>query len=147
MNSLASLTLTYRFPLSIFCSWRRVIDEPIEAQKKFSVAIEGTFKALEVSVHHTKKPEDILIIEKILKASYIEKNVHIFLLSPRLWSKRLVVDNRAEKRKLAMFGGTKPNELMTIPYFTRYHAIQAIIKHISDNVALISNIGFPSREL
>ncbi|MFX0125812.1 MAG: sulfopyruvate decarboxylase subunit alpha [Candidatus Hodarchaeota archaeon] len=147
LNSLASLTLTYQFPLLIFCSWRGVIDEPIEAQKRFGKALPGIFQALKVSIHLIEKQSDITIIEEVLKVSYAKRNVHIFLLSPRLWSKEFSVKGTVKKRIFPSSVEIKFNESLSTPHLTRYQAIQEIVKQISNDVALISNIGFPSKEL
>lgn len=147
LNSLASLTLTYQFPLPIFCSWRGVIDEPIEAQKRFGGAIIGIFKAVNVSVHLIKNQDEISIIEEKLKGSYKEKSVHLFLLSPRLWTEGLIVKHTIKPRKSTISGEIKFDKSSSSPFLTRYQTIQEITKQISNDVALISNIGFPSKEL
>ncbi|MFX1515631.1 MAG: sulfopyruvate decarboxylase subunit alpha [Promethearchaeota archaeon] len=147
LNSLASLTLTYRFPLPIFCSWRGVIDEPIEAQKRFGGAISDIFKAMRVSVHHIKNQDQISTIEKNLIASYTEKAVHVFLLSPRIWTKGLIIEHSIKPRKPTFSREIKSDKASSSLSLTRYQAIQEIIKQIPNEVALISNIGFPSKEL
>ncbi|MHA2244993.1 MAG: sulfopyruvate decarboxylase subunit alpha [Candidatus Hodarchaeales archaeon] len=147
LNSLASLTLTYKFPLPIFCSWRGVIDEPISAQKRFGESIEGILKALNVSVHIIKKDDEISIIEEKTIESYREQTVHIFLLSPRLWSKSSLLELKYQPRKLSAFDGRYFAKLYPNPHLTRFQAIREIVNNISDSIALIANIGFPSKEL
>ena len=147
MNSLASLTLTYQFPLLIFCSWRGAIDEPIEAQKRFGNALPGIFQALNVPIHLIKKQSDVSIVEEVLKVSFVDRSAHIFLLSPRLWSKEFFVKDVVKKRKFATSVEMKFKESLLSPYLTRYQAIQEIVRFTPNNIALISNIGFPSKEL
>jgi sulfopyruvate decarboxylase subunit beta len=147
VNAIASLTLNYQFPLPVFCSWRGVIDEPIEAQKRLGSALRGIFESLKVPIHYIKQFNDINTIEENLNSAYQENNVQIFLLSPRLWSNEFTVKKRIKKREFTFLGRIKSIESGSNPQITRYQAIQEIANHISENIAIISNIGFPSREL
>ncbi|MHA1971869.1 MAG: sulfopyruvate decarboxylase subunit alpha [Candidatus Hodarchaeales archaeon] len=147
LNSLASLTLTYQLPLPIFCSWRGVIDETIEAQKKFGRSIEGIAKALNVTVHRILIKDDISVVKESLKRIYQESSVHIFLLSPKLWNTdwRRDETNKSEKyfpkkEKLLLFSKNRP-------ILTRYQAIESIVGLAPDDSAILSNIGLPSKEL
>jgi len=147
LNSLASLTLTYQLPLPIFCSWRGVIDEPIEAQKRFGQAIEGISKALGITVHKILEKEHISIIQENLKAIYKENSVHIFLLSPRLWENKW---NGKKTHRTNYFTPTRQRVLhssQSQPSLKRFQAIDSIVRLVSDDTAIIANIGLPSKEL
>lgn len=147
LNSLASLTLTYHFPLPIFCSWRGVIDEPVEAQKQFGEALEDILKSLKVHVHKIVSQGEISIIETETSKAFSDRSVHVFLISPRLWSKEVLMEIDYPPRNHKKLELKQNNQSLKNIHLTRYEVIREIAHAISDDVALISNIGMPSKEL
>ena len=71
LNTVASLTLTYEFPLLIIASWRGVIDEPIAAQNIFGEAVENLLKALHIETLIVDENPDLEVIkEKVTLISF-----------------------------------------------------------------------------
>lgn len=148
INNLASLTIAYKLPLIILCSWRGIIDETIEAQKPLGQALEGIFDSLKVPIHKIKDENDLFELKRLGKKCYEKNEISIFLLSPRLWSQTLEIEDVSLSGKTVIsyertFSEVKDIELS----LTRYQAISEIVNSIPYDCILVSNIGIPSKEL
>ncbi|MBE8539115.1 sulfopyruvate decarboxylase subunit alpha [Geoglobus acetivorans] len=140
VNALLSLTETYRLPLPILISWRGVFGEKIDAQKPMGRKIRSMLNAL--GIHYTvfdgNNSEDI---ENTISTAYEENKITAILLRPDVWSmgEDLAFEPRSfETRKFEVPGGKAR--------YTRYELIQGM-KEFLEGKIVVSNIGYPSREL
>ncbi len=150
LNTVASLTLTYQFPLLIIASWRGVIDEPIVAQNIFGKAVEGLLSSLKIKTLIVDENSDLSDIKKDIERCYEQNEVIVLLCSPRVWtqSKELYLEKEfVYSRQRKQPQKVKSDELCIKPSMTRMEVLKDLTRNMTSNDVVIANIGFPSREL
>jgi len=150
INALLSLTQFYELPLAIFVSRRGVYKEKIEAQVPMGAKLPGILTGAEISWTEIDSLEDIRNIEPTLNGVYSENLIHAFLMSPAVWEgsecKGQSTGYRVQGTGCS-FKNTKTEELQSLaPTFTRYDVIKILAPYL-DGKVVVSNIGWPSKEL
>jgi sulfopyruvate decarboxylase subunit beta len=147
VNALLSLTRFYGLPLALFISHRGLRGEKIAAQVPMGRALPGLLRAAGVGHTVLRKRDDLLKMKGPIKAVYGKGRVHAFLLHPGLWEGCTEESGPSEEGP----GARKPLGMRQAarrarPVLTRYEVIRAIAPYLRGS-PVVSNIGFPSKEL
>ena len=150
INALLSLTQFYEFPLAIFISRRGVYKEKIEAQIPMGAKLPGILTGAEIGWTEIDTVEDIGKIEPLLSGVYEKNRIHAFLMSPAVWEGS---ECKGQSTGYRVQGtgcnvkNTKIEELHAFaPTLTRYDIIKILAPYF-DGKVVVSNIGWPSKEL
>ncbi len=140
INALMSLTFCYQMPLPILISWRGVYGEAIEAQRPMGERLPALLDALGIE-HMVFDGKNVDELENAVAEAYEEEKVKAILLRPDVWTSMPDLSFRRPE---------VPEKHIRLPAgearYTRYE----ILKGIKDELAgrtVVSNIGYPSREL
>ena len=147
INALCSLTLTYNLPLPILASWRGVYKEKIPAQIPLGKSIPKILQAIGVDYHIITNSDELTVIRQNITEVYSQNKPHVFLLSPQIWEDD-AEDDEYPWEDTSNFRETVESELFPRgpTAFTRYELLKTVAPFL-DKKLVISNIGFPSREL
>ncbi len=140
INALMSLTRTYSFPLPILISWRGVYGERISAQKPLGEKIRNLLSTLDIpfTVFDGRNVSDL---ENTVASAYEEQMITAVLLRPDIWnpSPEFKFDPRDYSSPEVSLNGGRAR-------FTRYEILDGL-KDYLDGKIVVSNLGYPSREL
>ena len=146
VTDLYTMQKLYETPLPIFVSWRGHYQEPIEAQIIFGDKVEDLLKAIDVEYKILASTDDLVGLEDDVAACFTEKKVKVYLLSPEIWE-----ENSPDYHQ---FGEPKINAIQAAapaydgsPSVNRIGAIEQIMEVVDDNDIVLSQIGFPSKEV
>ena len=157
INALLSLTQFYELPLAIFVSQRGVYKEKIEAQFPMGRRLPGILSGAGITCTEVKTSQDIGMVDRELVNVFDGNSVHAFLMSPAVWenseckvlsSELGVVSSECDipHDEIAVH---RPSSLVphpSPPTLTRYDIIKIIAPYL-DGKAVVSNLGWPSKEL
>ena len=146
ITELYTLQKLYQVALPIFVSWRGHYKEPIEAQIIFGGKVESLLQAIDVEYVVCESEHDLKGLDDSVEDCFNENKVKVYLLSPQLWEQ--------SSADYHVFGSPELNAVQTdtpgydgTPSLNRKGAIDVIVNSINDEDILISQIGFPSKEL
>ena len=146
VTDLYTMQKLYQAALPIFVSWRGYYQEPIEAQVIFGGKVEDLLNAIDVEYAILKSEADLADIESDIARCFEDNKVKVYLMSPELWE-----TNNADYHE---FGAPRINPVSVeadgysgTPGGTRIEAIKTIMDSIADDDILLSQIGFPSKEV
>jgi len=145
INTIMSLTVTYRLPLPIIASWRGVYEEQIEAQVPFGKALPKLLDALELKYTIIEDASQMGLVEEAIQDAFYNERPHITLISPRTWE----IENAIEDHTVPHQKTTHKfvyERVSKAPEMSRYDAIRIISEYLTEE-AVIANIGVPSKEL
>jgi sulfopyruvate decarboxylase beta subunit len=145
INALLSLNLTYGLPLPVLASWRGIYKESIEAQIQFGKRMPGILESAGLSTTIIESGDELDNIDPAIKDSFSNNHPHIILISPAAW------ENSSGDIPEPLAITPRISELnfkskIRKPVMTRYDAI-GIVAELSDDDIIISNLGYPSKEL
>ncbi len=147
INALCSLTLTYQLPLLVLASWRGKFDETISAQLKLGQSIPALLKSIDSPPHIIETKNDLPKVAQAASKAFDSQTLQVVLLSPFLW------EQDSPSQPLTEWGSTThssrtPMKLppLTSGLHTRYELIKTSIPFLEGKI-VVSNIGYPSREL
>ena len=146
ITELYTMQKLYQEGLPIFVSWRGHYKEPIEAQVILGNKIEDLLKAIDVEYRILRCAEDIDAMEKDVAECFSGNKVRVFLLSPEIWetnSPDYHVFGQPRLKPVAVEAAAYQGE----PGLERIGAIKVIMANVKDRDVVISQIGFPSKEL
>ena len=146
VTDLYTMQKLYQTALPIFVSWRGHYQEPIEAQIIFGEKVEDLLKAIDVEYKILATAADLNGIEEDIAACFSEKKVKVYLLSPELWEENSPDYHQFGEPKIKAVKSEAPAYNGT-PSVNRIGAIEQIMEVIDDNDIVLSQIGFPSKEL
>ena len=146
INTLMSLTVTYKLPLPILASWRGVYAENIEAQVPFGKALPKLLDALGLEYTIIESSSQIELVEEVIQDAFTNKRPHIALIAPETCGRNGRMEDSStvphqEKTRVVEYTCERKK-----PELSRYDAIRTIIEYLSEE-AVIANIGVPSKEL
>ncbi|MDO8125423.1 MAG: sulfopyruvate decarboxylase subunit beta [Candidatus Hermodarchaeota archaeon] len=145
INALCSLTLTYELPLLVLASWRGVYKENISAQIKLGKSLPKILEAIGAQYCIVTSNKDLPKLQQAAKDAYRLNSLQIVLLSPELFENEPLAESGPNISHIMV-----PTEEKAFPgaeaTLTRYEILQALETYF-ENKLVISNIGFPSREL
>lgn len=140
INALMSLTFCYRLPLPVLVSWRGVYGETIEAQKPMGGRLQALLDALGIE-HMVFDGKNVDELENTISEAYEEEKIKAILLRPDIWES--MPDFSFPRPKV-------PEKYLSLPAgearYTRYEILKGIRDELAGRV-VVSNIGYPSREL
>ncbi len=140
VNALMSLTRTYSFPLPILISWRGVYGEKILAQVPMGRKMPAMLEALEIP-YTVFDGRNVGELENMVSTAFEESTITAVLLRPDIWS--TAEDYEFEPREFAdadvHVSGGKAR-------YTRFELLSGIRDSLEGRI-VVSNIGYPSREL
>lgn len=146
VTDLYTMQKLYQAALPIFVSWRGYYQEPIEAQIIFGSKVEDLLNAIDVEYAILKSEADLADIESDIDRCFKDNKVKVYLMSPELWE-----TNSADYH---VFGSPRINPVAVevdgysgTPGGTRIDAIKLIMDSIAEDDILLSQIGFPSKEV
>ncbi|NKB62612.1 MAG: hypothetical protein GKR95_10985 [Gammaproteobacteria bacterium] len=146
ITELYTLQKLYQVALPIFVSWRGYYKEPIEAQVLFGQKVESLLQAVDVEYTICKSADDLVDLEQSLEDCFNNEKVKVYLLSPELWE-----TNSADYH---VFGSPNFDTVNNVtqgydgqPTLTRKGAIEEIMQEVGDKDIVLSQIGFPSKEV
>lgn len=146
ITELYTLQKLYQTALPIFVSWRGHYQEPIEAQVIFGEKVEDLLNAVDVEYKILANAGDLEGIEADIAQCYEQNKVKVYLLSPELWE--------VNSPDYHVFGQPTLNPVTVdtpayegSPSVNRIGAIEQIMQSIADEDIVLSQIGFPSKEL
>lgn len=145
LNALLSLSVTYGFPLPILASWRGVYEEKIPAQIPFNLPLPEALKAWGIKTCPIEKASELETLREAIRWAYEKEKPVVILLSPKLWKDE--PEARAsfpERRRKVELNYEK---VFSPPSMTRYEAIKVVMEEVGEEEVVVSNLGFPSREL
>ena len=146
VTDLYTMQKLYQAALPIFVSWRGYYQEPIEAQVIFGGKVEDLLNAIDVEYAILKSTADLANIESDIARCFEDNKVKVYLMSPELWE-----TNSADYH---VFGAPRINPVTVeadgysgTPGGTRIDAIKLIMDSVAEDDIVISQIGFPSKEV
>ncbi len=151
INALLSLTQFYELPLAIFVSRRGIYKEKIEAQLPMGQRLPRILSGAGIGFTEINVADDLKSIDRELPEIVRWNSVHAFLLNPAVWEGS-ECGPRDAKDRMHDTRGTTDDKNKTIhhaspsPILTRYDIIKTIAPYLENN-AVVSNLGWPSKEL
>jgi sulfopyruvate decarboxylase beta subunit len=146
INALCSLTLTYQFPLLILASWRGVYNEKIPAQIPLGKRLPAILDTIGSQYTKISKPEHLTTLDKIVNHCYSQNSLHVVLLSPQLWLHEKTSDVIESAFSYSKPHNKEIHRSQWVRKSTRFEILESITPLFDDQI-VVSNIGFPSREL
>ncbi len=145
LNALLSLSFTYGLPLPILASWRGVHGEKIPAQIPFSRPLPEALRVWGIETHRIERASEVEGIRRAVRSAYSRGRPEVVLLSPALWEEEPeVLPSFPERRRRVK---VEYEKTFSPPELTRYEAIKVVAEEVGEEEVLVSNLGFPSREL
>jgi sulfopyruvate decarboxylase subunit beta len=148
INALLSLTQFYELPLAIFVSRRGVYKEKIEAQFPMGQRLPGILSGAGIACTEINSSQDISAVDRELAGVFDKNRVHAFLISPAAWenSDCGVLSSELGVGSSECGGAVGQRQEAPKPTLTRYDIIK-IISPFLEGKAVVSNLGWPSKEL
>ncbi len=151
INALESLNVICKIPLPILTSWRGVYGEGIEAQIPLGVHLPDILKGAGLEYTIIEEPEQLSMIENVIRDAFENLRPHIALISPRVWeaSNCCAWESAGMPKKpeamerTCRFGFTTEN---LKPLMLRNDAICAVASQLEDEIT-VTNLGVPCKEL
>lgn len=146
ITELYTLQKLYQVALPIFVSWRGYYQEPIEAQIIFGQKVESLLRAIDVEYIICETSADLQGLDDSVEECFSQNKVIVYLLSPELWE--------VNSADFHVFGSPVLDSINNhtagyeaTPSLNRKGAIDVIMNSINDDDILLSQIGFPSKEV
>ncbi len=146
VTELYTLQKLYQSALPIFVSWRGYYQEPIEAQIIFGSKVEDLLNAIDVEYAILKSEADLADLDADIAECFEANKVKVYLMSPELWE--------TNSGDYHVFGEPRINPVTVeadgysgTPGGTRIEAIKLIMDSIAEDDIVLSQIGFPSKEV
>ncbi len=140
INALLSLTRTYNLPLPIMISWRGVYGEKISAQKPMGKKIKALLEALEIP-YTVFSGENLSDLENLISTAFEDNTITAILLRPDIWN--FCPEFSFEPRE---FRTPEISLKEGKAKYTRFEILDGIKDYLEGKI-VVSNLGFPSREL
>jgi sulfopyruvate decarboxylase beta subunit len=146
INALLSLTGFYKLPLAVFVSQRGIYKEKIEAQVPMGKRLPHILKGAGIAYSAISSRNDFKIIEKKLRDVYSKSRIHVFLLSPAIWTDSCSRETSAPMQCPRIGSVSVKRKKKFLPKLTRFQILETVAPHLTDKV-VVCNLGFPSKEL
>lgn len=149
INALLSLTAFYELPLAIFVSRRGIYKEKIEAQVPMGQRLPDILTGAGISWSEINSRVDFVIVDRELSQVFRKGSVHAFLMSPEVWEKSECGVQSSAFGVQSSDVVPRPSSVVHHPFratLTRYDIIKIIAPYL-DGKVVVSNLGWPSKEL
>jgi sulfopyruvate decarboxylase subunit beta len=145
INALLSLSMLYEFPLPIIISWRGIYKEKIIGQKPMGTRMLGILEGAGIPYVEVMSPGELSKVEEGISRAYSDNTPVAILISPHVFeeseSKEEITYPPRSRTLTFEYSGSIPE-----PEVKRADAIEGIKELLADKL-VVSNIGYPSREL
>jgi sulfopyruvate decarboxylase subunit beta len=148
INALLSLTQFYELPLAIFVSRRGIYKEKIEAQFPMGRRLPAILFGAGIAYTEIKNSQDLSAADQELAGVFGKNRIHAFLMSPAVWenSDCGVLSSEFGVRSWECGSAVEKRQEAPEPTLTRYEIIKIIAPYL-EGKAVVSNLGWPSKEL
>ncbi|HSQ77846.1 MAG TPA: sulfopyruvate decarboxylase subunit beta, partial [Nitrospirota bacterium] len=151
INALLSLTQFYELPLALFVSRRGIYKERIEAQVPMGQRLTGILAGAGIAYSEINSKDDFTIVDQELPQVFHKNSIHAFLMSPAVWEKSQCKESselgvRSSGCGISSELRVRSSERPARPTLTRYDIINIIAPYL-DKKVVVSNLGWPSKEL
>lgn len=146
ITELYTMQKLYKEALPIFVSWRGYYKEPIEAQIIFGGKVEDLLNAIDVEYKILKSRDDLEGIVDDVGDCFAQNRVKVYLMSPELWEENSPDYHVFGQPKLSAVN-ISAEAYNGNPTLIRQDAIDVMMETISDDAIVVSQIGFPSKEV
>ncbi|MHA1277251.1 MAG: sulfopyruvate decarboxylase subunit alpha [Candidatus Helarchaeota archaeon] len=146
INALLSLAVLHKIPLPILISWRGIYKEKIIAQLAMGQHLTRLFEASDLPYVEIHEADKLSELDRALQQSFEHETPYGILLNPRIWE-----DSKLEPLEIGYPSRERISEIkftknIKNPEMTRFEILQGLKSFLSGKI-VISNIGFPSKEL
>lgn len=147
VTELMTLQVLYGVGLPLLVSWRGHYKEEIGAQVILGERLPAMLKALGIPAHEIDSAADLELLDAGIGRCYDQSTVEVFLLSPELWEDE--ASGPTEAVGAVELGAVEVSEPSYIdrPEMTRYQAIKTVVDDLDEDTVVVSQIGYPTREL
>jgi len=154
VNALLSLTKYYEFPLPIFVSHRGIYKEKIAAQIPMGSLLPKLLDAIDIEHITITDPSDLVELYSELDVTFQDNKVKCFLISPKVCE--VLKEDVPCKKRTQLKKSSNENSEDTVEQIKIIEDIKDPVPRIQmlkdlkpylKNKAVISNMGYPSREL
>lgn len=146
LNALSSLHLTYNIPLPILASWRGYYKEEIPAHKYFGERLSELLKCMEIPFVTIESRDELPAMKYAVESAFTKLTPYTALISPKLWENSNIEPYKSAESPLQREYPPRKKSVIKSAKFSRFEMINGIIPYIDGKIVL-SNIGFPSKEL
>ena len=152
INALLSLTAFYELPLALFISRRGFYKEKIEAQFPMGQKLPAILAGAGITYSKLNTRNDIGSVERELQEVFAKNRIHAFLMSPEVWENSECGSIKVDAGSKMHNENKKADPASCIghplprPTLTRYDIIKIIAPYL-EGKAVVSNLGWPSKEL
>lgn len=146
ITELYTMQKLYREALPIFVSWRGYYQEPIEAQIILGDKVEDILNAIDVEYRVCRERNDVADLKEDLARVFAENKVKVYLMSPEIWETNNPDYHVFGEPRISAVS-VEAAEYSGTPTKTRIEAIAEIMDAIGERDIVISQIGFPSKEV
>jgi len=148
INALLSLTQFYELPLALFVSRRGVYQEKIEAQFPMGRKLPAMLAGAGITYTEINAHDELSALERELPHLYEKNKIHAFLLSPKVWEgSECEIQKSIDESSKCIYKTSKTEERqISAASLTRYDIIKIISSYL-DGKVVVSNLGWPSKEL
>ena len=146
INALLSLAVIHKIPIPMVISWRGIYEEKIIAQYAMGQHITRLFEASDIPYIEIHDEENLSELDRALQLSFEHETPYGILISPKVWKNSklqpLDIDYPSRKNISEIFFA----KVMKNPLMTRFEILQGLKSFFTGKI-ILSNIGFPSKEL
>jgi sulfopyruvate decarboxylase subunit beta len=146
LTELYTMQKLYQAALPIFVSWRGYYQEPIEAQVIFGGKVEALLNAIDVEYRILKAKADLQDLDADIADCFEQNKVKVYLMSPELWETNSADYHVIGEPKIKVVS-VEADGYSGPPTKTRIEAIREIMDSIGVDDIVLSQIGFPSKEV
>lgn len=146
VTELYTMQKLYQEGLPLFVSWRGYYKEPIEAQVILGGRIESLLDAIDVDYRICREMGDVVDLKEDLAGVFAGNRVKVYLMSPELWETNSP-DFHVFGEPCVSAVSVDADGYRGEPTKTRIEAIAEIMDAVSERDIVISQIGFPSKEV
>ena len=146
ITELYTMQKLYQEGLPIFVSWRGYYKEPIEAQIILGGRVEGLLDAIDVEYRVCREMGDVADLEEDLAGVFAGNRIKVYLMSPELWETNSP-DYHVFGEPCLSAVSVDVDGYRGEPTKTRIEAIAEIMDAVGERDIVISQIGFPSKEV
>jgi sulfopyruvate decarboxylase len=150
INALLSLTGFYQLPLALFVSRRGIYKEKIEAQLPMGERLPSILAGAGIMYSKINNRNDIGMVDRELREIFSRNTIHAFLLSPEVWEgSECGIQDIGCRVQDGSHSIHRPSSVVhhpSAPTLTRYDIIRIIAPYL-ENKVVVSNLGWPSKEL
>lgn len=146
LNALLSLAVLYKIPIPLLISWRGIYKENIIAQSAMGQHITRLFEASDIPYTEIHTDTQVSELDHILQQAFEHETPYGVLLSPQVWENSTLPSLEIEYPPRERHSRIQLIKDIQNISATRFEILKGLKEFLRDKI-IISNIGYPSREL